>query len=128
MSADTSSRLTANVIALVYNWWSLYLRFYDEEHHREAIRTRPMLMSGVGRQVQSGGQRSVKVSLLHEKGALIASAVTQISNELRQIHAITERWSAQQRWTLLLNRLLRRWIGGKWLPGLPNSAQQLLSG
>jgi len=49
-----SSRLMANLIALVYNWWSLYLRFYDAEHHREAIRTRPMLMSGVGRQVQSG--------------------------------------------------------------------------
>ena len=56
------SRLMANLIALFYNWWNLYLRFYDENHHREAIRTRPMLMSGVGRQVQSGGQRTVKVS------------------------------------------------------------------
>lgn len=33
---------------LIYSWWNLYLRLYDEEHHREAIRTRPMLMSGVG--------------------------------------------------------------------------------
>ena len=32
-----SSRIMANLIALVYNWWSLYLRFYDGEHHREAI-------------------------------------------------------------------------------------------
>jgi len=30
-------RHTANLIALFYNWWTLYLRFYDEEHHREAI-------------------------------------------------------------------------------------------
>lgn len=61
------SRLMANLVALVYNWWNLCLRFYDEEHHREAIRTRPMLMSGVGRQIQSGGRRTVKVSVLHEK-------------------------------------------------------------
>jgi hypothetical protein len=67
-----ASRLMANLIALVYNWWNLYGRFYDEEHHREAIRSRPMLMSGVGRQVQSGGQRTVKVSVLHEKGDIIA--------------------------------------------------------
>jgi hypothetical protein len=73
------SRLIANLIALFYNWWNLYLRFYDEGHHREAIRTRPMLMAGVGRQVQSGGQRTVKVSILHEKGDLIAQAVTQIT-------------------------------------------------
>ena len=66
------SHLIANLVALFYNWWNLYLRFYDEGHHREAIRTRPMLMAGVGRQVQSGGQRTVKVSILHEKGDLIA--------------------------------------------------------
>jgi|JI10StandDraft_1071094.scaffolds.fasta_scaffold11799_10 hypothetical protein len=69
-------------------------------------------MSGVGRQVQGGGQRTVKVSLLHEKGELLASAVAHIRNELSQIHAVTERWSAKQRWTLLLNRLLRQWLGG----------------
>jgi hypothetical protein len=122
------SRLMANLVALVYNWWNLYLRFYDEEHHREAIRTRPMLMSGVGRQVQSGGRRTVKVSVLHEKGELIAQAVTRISNELHRIRAITERWTVEQRWTLLLTRLLRRWLGGKWLPGLPDGAGRLLSG
>lgn len=123
-----SSRLMANLIALIYNWWNLYLRFYDEEHHREAIRTRPMLMSGVGRQVQSGGQKTVKVSVLHEKGDLIAQAVTRTSNELHHIRAITERWTVEQRWTLLLTRVLRRWLGGKWLPGLPDEAALLLSG
>ena len=122
------SRLMANLIALFYNWWNLYLRFYDDAHHREAIRTRPMLMAGVGRQVQSGGQRTVKVSVLHEKGDVIAQAVSRISHELHQIHAITERWSIDQRWTLLLTRLLRRWLGGKWLPGMPEEAALLLSG
>ena len=28
---------------------------YDEEHHREAITSRPAMMQGVARQVQSGG-------------------------------------------------------------------------
>ena len=37
-----------------------------------AIRTRAMLIAGVGRQVQSGGQRTVKVSILHEKSDVIA--------------------------------------------------------
>ncbi len=123
-----SSNLMANLIALFYNWWSLYLRFYDEGHHREAIRTRPMLMAGVGRQVQSGGQRTVKVSILHERGDLITQAVTLISKELQDMKANTERWSVDQRWTLLLTRVLRRWLGGKWLPDLPDDAKMLLSG
>lgn len=122
------SRLMANLVALFYNWWNLYVRFYDEEHHREAITSRPTLMQGVARQVRSGGQRTVKISLLHEKGDLIARAVTLISSQLHKMMAIAERWTIKQRWCLLLTRLLRRWLGGKWLQGVPIEAEPLFSG
>ncbi len=55
-------------------------------------------------------------------------AVTLISNELQRIGRITERRSDEQRWTLLLTRLLRRRLGGKSLPGLTEVAAHLLSG
>ena len=71
----------ANLVALFYNWWNLYVRFYDEEHPREAVRSRPMLMQGVGRQMQSGGRRIERVSILHENDNEVARAVTLISNE-----------------------------------------------
>jgi hypothetical protein len=36
-------------VALVYNWWSLFVRLADPEHHRETITSRPLLLSaGVG--------------------------------------------------------------------------------
>jgi phosphopantetheinyl transferase (holo-ACP synthase) len=108
----------ANLVALFYNWWNLYVRFFDEERHREAIRSRPMLMQGVGRQVQSGGQRTVKVSIVHEKGEMIASAVAAVSRELHHIRSITERWSTRECWALVLTRILRRWLGGKLLFGV----------
>ncbi len=31
----------ANLIALLYNWWNLYARLYDGDHHREAITAGP---------------------------------------------------------------------------------------
>jgi hypothetical protein len=83
-------RLMANLIALCYNWWNLYVRFYDEEHHREAITSRPALMQGVARQVHSGGRRTVRVSLLHEKGDVIAKAVTLISSQLQRMQVISD--------------------------------------
>jgi hypothetical protein len=124
----SACRLMANLIALIYNWWNLYTRFYDGEHHREAITSRPALMQGVARQVHSGGQRKVKVSLLHERGDVIARAVTLISNQLHEMMCIAEQWTIEQRWALLLTRLLRRWLGGKWLTGVPPDARLLLSG
>ncbi len=121
-------RIMANLVALIYNWWNLYVRFYDEAHHREAITSRPALMQGVGRAVQSGGQRTIKVSLLHEYREEIAALVTLTSKQLQRTSVITERWSATEKWTLLLTRLLRHWLGGKWLHGLPAEASLLLSG
>jgi hypothetical protein len=118
----------ANLVALFYNWWNLYVRFYDEGHHREAITSRPALMQGVAREVRSGGQRKVKVSLLHEKGDIIARAVTLISSQLHEMMRIAERWTIGQRWALLLTRLLRRWLGGKALEGVPAGASLFLSG
>jgi hypothetical protein len=60
-----------------------------------------MLMPGVGRLGQSGDQRTVKISILGEEGDVIAKGVTEISRELHQIRAVTERWNVDQRWSLL---------------------------
>jgi hypothetical protein len=41
-----SSWLIANLVALFYNWWNLYPRFYDEDHHRETIS--PLMLACFG--------------------------------------------------------------------------------
>ena len=121
-------RLMASLIALLYNWWHLYARLYDGDHHREAITSRPALLNGVGRLTAHSGQRTVKVSLQHEKGDLIAQAITAVSNTLQRFNAIAEQWTIEQRWTLLLTHIYRRWLGGKWLGELPPQAATFLSG
>jgi hypothetical protein len=121
-------RIMANLIALLSNWWHFYTRLFDEEHHREAITSRPALLGGVARETRHSGQRRVKVSLLHEKGDIIARAITLISSFLHRAGTITARWTPEQCWTLLLTRILRRWLGGRWLGELPPPALLLLSG
>lgn len=84
------SRIMAGIIALIYNWWHLYCRFYDETHNREAITTRPALMQGVRRRVESGGQKRIKVSILHQKADVITAAITAISKEISRIATAAE--------------------------------------
>jgi hypothetical protein len=122
------SRLMANLVALIYNWWHLYARLYEADHHREAITSRPALLHGVARLIRSGGQRTVKVSVRHEKSDVITAAITQVSNTLSRFLSIAEQWSAAERWTLLLTYIFRHWLGGKWLGQLPPEAKVLLSG
>lgn len=39
----------ARSVALVANWWNLFVRLADPEHHREAITSRPLLLTVIGR-------------------------------------------------------------------------------
>ncbi len=122
------SRLMANLIALVYNWWSLYARLYDTQHHREAITSRPALLHGVARLLRHAGQSTVKVSLQHENSDLLIEAITKVSSLLQHVNSIAEQWTAQQRWAFLLNLIFGHWLGGKRLAGVPLQAEALLSG
>jgi Transposase DDE domain group 1 len=121
-------RVVANLIVLIANWWSLYVRLFDEESHREAITSRRALLTGVAREVTHGGQRKLKVSILHEKGDLIEKAISLISKFLNELRSIAASWTPEQCWSLLLTRIFRRKLGGRWLENLPPEANLLLSG
>ena len=122
------TRLMSCLVALFYNWWHLYLRLHDGAHHREAITSRPALMSAVARQTTHSGQRTVRIALVHEKADAIATLVTFVSNYLCDFSRITEQWTWEDRWTTLLTRIWRFWLGGKWLSGVPPAAHRLLIG
>ncbi len=43
------SQVTARAVALVYNWWSWYVRAANPQARREALTSRPLLLAAVGR-------------------------------------------------------------------------------
>ncbi|MEI6561049.1 MAG: hypothetical protein WCO68_03075 [Verrucomicrobiota bacterium] len=59
---------------------------------------------------------------------MLTEIIAIVSNTLRRFYTIAERWSVEQRWTLLLAHIFRHWLGGKWLGTLPSEANLLLSG
>lgn len=42
-------------VALVYNWWSLFVRLGNPKAHLEAITSRPFLLSSVARRTTHSG-------------------------------------------------------------------------
>ncbi len=122
------TQIMANMVALIYNWWTLYGRMFDGEHHREALTSRPALLAGVARMTKLGGRRTLKVSLQHEKSGDLQKLIMIVSRDLQRFSAITEGWRQEQRWTCLLTYIFRRWLGGKWLRQLPEPAEGFLSG
>ena len=47
-----TSQIMAHLVALIYNWWSLFVRLADLQKHTEAITSRPLLLSAIGRQTR----------------------------------------------------------------------------
>ena len=77
----TRCRLLAGIVALIYNWWSLFVRLADPEHHREAITTRPLLLSAIAQRTQHAGQVRLTISSAHgaREGTASLSAHRRLS-------------------------------------------------
>jgi hypothetical protein len=55
----------ARTVVLIYNWWSLFVRLASSEARREAITSRPWLMSSVGRRSEHAGQTTITLTGMH---------------------------------------------------------------
>ena len=59
------SAIMARLVALVDNWWTLFTRLADPDHHREALTTRPLLLHGIARQIRHAGQTRLVITASH---------------------------------------------------------------
>ena len=108
-------RLLAGVVALVYNWWSLFVRLADPEHHREAITSRPLLLSAMARRSQHAGQVRLTISSAHGKQHLARRAYLRIAKFLAELRNRAEQLDSLQRWYRILSEALRHFLKGRQL-------------
>ena len=72
-------QIAARMVALVYNWWNLFVRCAQPERAREAITSRPLLLHAVGRVVQSGRQTVLRRTSHHAEAPEVQKLLTQLS-------------------------------------------------
>ncbi len=112
----------ARHIALIYNWWSLFVRLADPSVRREAITSRPLLLHAVARQSTHAGQTVVSVTPLHAEAPKIRHMLTVLSQFLSALKATAEQLTDGQRWCRILSRIFQAVLGGvelkmpEWAP------------
>ena len=77
-------QLSARAVALVYNWWSLFVRLANPQARREAITSRPWLMSSIGRKTEHAGQTTITLTRLHAHFGKAKEVLTRVSAMLKQ--------------------------------------------
>ena len=108
-------RLMAGIVALVYNWWSLFVRLADPDHHREVITSRPLLLHAVARQSRHAGQTRITVSSMHAKAGSAARALRKIAAFFAELWRTAEQLSTPERWCRILSRALIKYLKGRVL-------------
>src|SRR5882762_9105846 len=115
-------RLLAGSGALIFNWWSLFVRLADPNHHREAITSRPLLMQAIARQTQHAGQVTLTLSSTHGDQHKARRAYLRIAGFLARLRQTAEQLDPVQRWYRILSEALKRYLKGRQLDPPPRLA------
>jgi hypothetical protein len=103
-------RLMARMIALIYNWWTIFSRLIEPDHHLEAITSRPLLLHAVGKQIQHAGHKIIQVCSNHAKFKKIQPALSSLSRFFKTLRPCAEQLSMKERMKRVLCRAFKKFI------------------
>jgi DDE family transposase len=115
-------RLLAGSVALIFNWWSLFVRLADLDHRPEAITSRPLLMQAIARQTQHAGQVTLTITSTHGEQPKARRAYRRIACFLAKLRQTAEQLDPVQRWYRILSEALKRYLSGRQLDPPPRLA------
>ncbi len=123
------SQLMARMVALIFNWWSIFTRMGTGSKHGEAITTRPLFQHGVARRTRHANQTQLSITSQHGKAKKIAYLLTGISAWLQQLRDDAEQFVAAAKWPVILRRIFQDF--GRFPlphPGFPVSFRRQTAG
>lgn len=105
--------LSARAVALIYNWWSWYVRLAHPKTRLEAITSRPLLLSGVARLTEHAGQCRLLLTLTHAAGDQIKAMIARVRQGLDTILKAAPQLQKSERWPALVRYIVARIIDAK---------------
>ena len=106
-------QVMARITALIYNWWTVFMRLGIPDKHAEAITSRPLALHGIARRTRHSNQTTVEVTSTHSKALVVAEALSKVSGFLKRIKATAEQFTQPVRWRLILSAAFQQFLGGK---------------
>jgi hypothetical protein len=108
-------RFMARMTALVYNWWSLFVRLADPSKHTESLTSRPLFLHAPARLTRHSGQTRVSISHSHAEAQWVETACRTITSFFKTLTATAEQLTPVQRWCRVLSQALVKYLHGRQL-------------
>jgi hypothetical protein len=110
-------RIVSRLVALIYNWWSLFARLINPDKHHEAITSRPLMLQAIGRKTTHAGQTMVTVTSTHAKVAVVQTAMRDLARFFKELAQTAEQLGVIDRVRLIAQRAFMKLLTS--LPPLP---------
>jgi hypothetical protein len=114
-------RFMSRIVALTYNWWTLFVRLAHPDKHLEAITSRPLLLHAVARKTTHQGQTTVTITSTHGKFEKVQVVLDHVARFLSYLKTTAEQLTAGERWRRILSQAFVKLLRGK-----PLQAPELL--
>lgn len=98
-------RLSPLAVALIYNWWSLFVRLGNPKARMEAITSRPFLLSAVARQSTHGGARHLTITSQHAEADKAKAFLIAIHALIDKFKGAAEQFKVKSVWQLVCEHL-----------------------
>lgn len=105
--------LSAQAVALTYNWWSWYMRLANPKERMEAITSRPLLLTAVGRVTEHAGQKRLLISITHGAADQVKALISNVRAGLQHILATAPQLKNGNRWRALISYIVAKILAAK---------------
>ncbi len=115
-------RLMARIVALVYNWWTLFGRLADPDRHREAITSRPLMMHAIARRTEHAGRTTLTITSTHGDHDTARNAYRRIAGFFATLRSTAEQLTPLERLYRILSEAMKKFLRGRQLrppPAIP---------
>jgi len=103
-----SGQFMARMIALVYNWWNLFVRLAIPEKHHEAITSRPLLLSSIGRLTEHGRQRKMVITSTHGNIKKLKNAYARLVLFFNELKSAAPQLTSAECWSYFLAKAMEK--------------------
>ena len=110
------SSLMARNNALIYNWWSLFMRAAQPGERLEAITSRPLMLTAVGRKTEHAGQSHLLITSMHVAKARAIAMLSNVHALLQRLKTTTAQLRPSQRWPVIADEIVRQILALKPKP------------
>lgn len=106
-----SCQLIAKIVALIYNWWTLFVRLANPDgRHIEALSSRPQLLSSIAQLTESGRKKTLKITHQHSRSNFWQQALVLLSGLFSKIKRVAPQQPATCGWQALMQYIIDKMI------------------